>query len=84
MIKVFDPPFLLNAKKSFIEEKIKNFSSNLFANKIYGYFSSSLFNIYLIYCIIKNKNLSTMLFEFLFFILIQYFIVINLFNIQKM
>ena len=83
MIKTFEPPFLLNAKSSIIKDKIKIFSSNLFANKIYGFFSSLIFNIYLIYCLILNKNTITILVEFIFFFLIQYIFSVNIFNIQK-
>jgi hypothetical protein len=83
MIKKFDPPFLLNSQHSFIEDKIKNFSSNLFSNKIYGFFLSLLFNTYLIFCILRNKNLITIFIEFFVFFLIKYIIEVNIFK-QKM
>ena len=83
MITKFEPPFLLNATSSIIEGKIKNFSSNLFANKIYGFFTSLMFNIYLIFCLIRNKNIITILVEFIFFFLIEYIFVVNIFNTQK-
>ena len=83
MFKPFDPPFLLNAEKSFIEGKIKRFSTNLFINKIYGFIIAIIFNLYIIFSILKNKNLITILFEILLFFLIQYAIIVNLFNIKR-
>ena len=83
MLKPFDPPFLLNKEHSLIEDKIKFFSKNLFINKIYGCIIAVLFNIYLIQCFFKNKNLSTIILESLLFFFIQYTIKVNLFNAKK-
>ena len=44
MIKTFEPPFLLNKEKSFIEDKIKAYSQNLFENRLNGYIMAILFN----------------------------------------
>ena len=83
MLKPFDPPFLLNKEKSFIENKLKSFSMNLFINRIYGCIVAVIFNIYLIHCFFKNKNLTTIILESLLFFLIQYIIVVNLFNAKR-
>ena len=83
MLKPFAPPFLLNKEHSFIEDKIKYFSTNLFINKIYGCITAILFNIYLIHCFFKNKNLTTIILELLLFFLIEYTIIVNLFNTKR-
>jgi len=82
-LKPFDPPFLLNKEHSFIEDKIKSFSRNLFINKIFGCATALLFNLYLIHCFFKNKNLLTIILESLLFFLIQNTIVVNLFNPKR-
>ena len=83
MLKPFDPPFLLNKEYGFIENKIKSFSTNLFINKIYGCIITLIFNLYLIHCFLKNKNITTIILESLIFFLIQYIIAINLFNAKR-
>ena len=83
MLKPFDPPFLLNAEKSCIGEKIKSFSENLFTNKLYGLIYALIFNLYLITCLFTKKSLMTIFFEALFFLLFKKIIIINLFNIEK-
>ena len=80
MIKIFEPPFLLNAEHSFIEDKLKSFSSNLFKNKLYGYTIALLFNFYLINCLLKNKTLLTILLEILFFYIFENTLLPNIFN----
>ena len=82
-LKPFDPPFLLNKEHSFIDDKIKSFSTNLFINKIFGCLTALLFNIYLIHCFFKNKNLLTIILELLLLFLIQYTIAVNLFNSKR-
>ena len=83
MMKPFGPPFLLNAQHSFIENKLKCFSSNLFQNKIYGYFIVILLNLYLFYCLFKNKHLITIFFELLLFSLVKNTLIVNVFNTKK-
>ena len=83
MFKPFEPPFLLNSEKSFIEGKIKSFSTNLFINKIYGIIIAIIFNLYIFFSILRNKNLITILFEIILFFLIQYTIISNAFNVKK-
>ena len=80
MIKTFEPPFLLNAEHSFIEDKIKLYSSNLFKNKLYGYTIALFFNLYLINCILKNHSLITIIFEILLFYILENIILPNIFN----
>ena len=82
-LKPFDPPFLLNKEHSFFDDKIKSFSRNLFINKIFGCFTALLFNIYLMHCFFKNKNLMTIILESLLFFLIQYIILVHLFNPKR-
>ena len=83
MMKPFGPPFLLNAQHSFIENKLKCFSSNLFQNKIYGYFIVILLNLYLFYCLFKNKHLITIFYELLLFSLVKNTLIVNVFNTKK-
>ena len=83
MIKTFEPPFLLNKEKSFIEEKIKAYSQNLFENKLYGYIIAILFNFYLISCLYKHKSFLTIILESLLFYIIFNTIVANLFTSNK-
>ena len=83
MIKFFEPPFLLKAEHSFIEDKIKSFSTNLFKNKIYGYLNAIIFNLYFIIFIFKKKNLITIFLEYVIFYLIEYIVYVNLFNIER-
>ena len=83
MIKFFEPPFLLNAENSIIEDKIKSFSSNFFSNKIFGYISAIQFNIYIFICFLKNKNLINIFFEYLVFYLLYYIIQEKLFKKKK-
>ena len=83
MIKTFEPPFLLNKEKSFIEDKIKAFSQNLFENKLYGYIIAILFNFYLISCLYKHKSFLTIILESLLFYIIFNTIVANLFTSNK-
>ena len=83
MIKTFEPPFLLNKEKSFIEEKIKAYSQNLFENKLYGYIMAILFNLYLITSLFKHKSFLTMILESLLFYLIINTIIANLFSSNK-
>ena len=79
MIKTFEPPFLLNAEHSFIEDKIKLFSSNLFKNKLYGYTIALLFNLYLINSLLKNTSLITIFFEILLFYIFENILLPNIF-----
>ena len=83
MIKTFEPPFLLNKEKSFIEEKIKAYSQNLFENKLYGYIMAILFNLYLITSLFKHKSFLTMILESLLFYIIINTIIANLFSSNK-
>jgi len=83
MIKTFEPPFLLNKEKSFIEEKIKAYSQNLFENKIYGYIMAILFNLYLITSLFKHKSFLTMVLESLLFYIVLNTIIANLFSSNK-
>ncbi len=83
MIKKFEPPFLLNPEHSFIEDKIKNFSSNLFTNKIFGIFTVIQFNIYIINCILKNKNLITIFLELFLLYLLQYIVMEKIYKKKK-
>ncbi len=83
MIKTFEPPFLLNKEKSFIEEKIKAHSQNLFENKLYGYITAVLFNLYLISCFFKHKSILTIILESLLYYVIINTITANLFTSKK-
>ena len=83
MIKTFEPPFLLNKEKSFIEEKIKAYSQNLFENKIYGYIMAIIFNLYLITSLFKHKSFLTMVLESLLFYIVLNTIIANLFSSNK-
>ena len=83
MLKPFDPPFLLNAEKNYFGEKIKSFSENLFKNKLYGFIYAIIFNLYLINCFINKKNLLTIFFEILLFVLIRATITTNIFNAER-
>ena len=83
MIKTFEPPFLLNKEKSFIEERIKAYSQNLFENKLYGYIIAISFNFYLITCFYKHKSFLTIILESLLFYIIINTIIVNLFTSNK-
>ena len=83
MMRPFGPPFLLNAQHSFIEDKIKCFSSNLFENKLLGFLISILINIYLFYCLFKDKHLLTIFFELILFSLVKDILIVNIFNTKK-
>ena len=82
MIKKFEPPFLYS-EHSFIEDKIKSFSSNLFTNKIFGIFTVIQFNIYIFHCFLKNKNLITIFLELLLLYLLQYIFISNILSNKK-
>ena len=84
MIKTFEPPFLLNKEKSFLEEKIKAYSQNLFENKLYGYIIAISFNFYLITCFYKHKSFLTIILESLLFYIIINTIIVNMFTSNKM
>ena len=83
MRKSFGPPFLLQFEHSFIEDKIKHFSSNLFANKILGYFYGIQFNIYILSCFFKNKNCFTIFLELFLFYLLEQLFLLKLLNKNK-
>ena len=84
MIKTFEPPFLLNKEKSFIEEKIKAYSQNLFENKLYGYIIAVSFNFYLITCFYKHKSFLTIILESLLFYIIINTTIVSLLTSNKM
>ena len=76
------PPFNEREKRSFIEEKILDFSSNLFRNKIFGVGISLVLNIVCFYSYFKKKSSFSILCSLFLLYLILKIILFNVFKIQ--
>jgi len=84
MLKNFKPPFRPLEKTSYIENKIKNFSSSLFKNKLYGYLTAIYYNFYFICSIIYKRNISSLIIEIVISYVIQSILFAKFSDTKKM
>ena len=76
------PPFNEKEKRNFIEEKILNFSSNLFRNKIFGIVLSVILNLLYFYSYFSKKSSLSIICSLFLMYLILKIIFVKVFNIQ--
>ena len=77
------PPFNEKEKRTYIEETILNFSSQLFRNPKLGLALSLILNILYLYSYFKKKSTLSMLFQFILLYLISSIIISKLLNFKN-
>ena len=77
------PPFNQKEKRVFLEQKILDFSTELFRNPKLGLFLGILLNVLYIYMYFRSKNIISILLYFFFIYLILSIIISKLFKLKR-